>query len=312
MAATETESSERRRTPLWAVGAAALLQVIGFTKRAAASSSQNAVAPARRSAGLGLGGGGDREGSRGRSAESPADIPTRGWKDIVLRIYQGISEDRILAIAGGVTFFVLLALFPGLAGLIALYGLYADAGTIAQHMDTLAGVMPEGGIQIIRDQVERLTAQPAHRLGLATFIGLAVSLWSANGGMKALFDALNVVYHENEKRSFIRLNTVSLSFTLGATVFILVALATMTILPATLKNWGLSQVTELFVRIGRWPILLLVVSFAVALVYRYGPSREKPQWKWITPGSAFAAIAWLCGSLLFSWYTENFGKYNET
>jgi membrane protein len=249
---------------------------------------------------------------RGRSASTPTEIPATGWKDIALRIYRGISEDRILAIAAGVTFYVLLALFPGIAGLIALYGLYADAGTISQHLDTLSGLLPEGGLQIIREQVERLAAQPAQRLSIATFIGLGVSLWSANGGMKAMFDALNVVYHEKEKRSFIRLNIVSLTFTVGGLVFILTALAAMTVLPAALGYLGLSGVMELFVKIARWPVLLIIASFAIALIYQYGPSRDEPKWRWITPGSVFAAIGWLCGSLLFSWYAENFGSYNET
>jgi len=176
----------------------------------------------------------------------------------------------------------------------------------------LAGVLPEGGLQIIREQIERLAAQPAQRLGIATIMGLGVSLWSANGGMKAMFDALNVVYHEKEKRSFIRLNSISLAFTLGSMAFILIALAAMTMMPVVLSYLGLSRLTELLIRVGRWPVLLLVVSFAIALIYRYGPSRDQPKWRWITPGSVFAALAWLCLSLLFSWYTENFGSYNKT
>jgi membrane protein len=298
-----------RRTPLWAIAAAAVLSVVGVSRSKGTGQArvQRAADGARTSNQLSA-----NEAGRGRKASTPAEIPAKGWKDVLLRIYNGITEDRILALAAGVTFYVLLALVPGIAGLIALYGLYADAGTISQHLDTLAGVLPEGGLQIIREQIERLAAQPAQRLGIATIIGLGVSLWSANGGMKAMFDALNVVYHEKEKRSFIRLNAISLTFTLGAMMFILVALATMTILPVVLGYLGLSRVTELLVKIGRWPILLLVVSFAIALIYRYGPSRDKPKWRWITPGSIFAALAWLCLSLLFSWYTENFGSYNET
>jgi len=297
-----------RQTPLWAIAAAALLSFIGMTrpngtKQARVQHAADGLQSGQLSA---------SEAGRGRTASTPAEIPAKGWKDVALRIYNGISEDRILALAAGVTFYVLLALFPGIAGLIALYGLYADAGTISQHLDTLAGVLPEGGLQIIREQIERLAAQPPQRLGIATIIGLGVSLWSANGGMKAMFDALNVVYHEKEKRSFIRLNAISLAFTLGAMAFILAALAAMTILPVVLSYVGLSRVTELLIRIGRWPILLLVVSFAIALIYRYGPSRDQPKWRWITPGSVFAALAWLCLSLLFSWYTENFGSYNET
>ena len=173
-----------------------------------------------------------------------------GGKTYLLRIYHGVSEDRILAISAGVTFFVLLAIFPAIAGLIALYGLYADPQTISQHLAAAAGVLPEGGLQIIREQVERLTSQPSQRLGLATLIGLAVALWSANGGMKAMFDALNVVYHEKEKRGFVRLNAISLTFTLGAMLFVTLALTALTVLPAVLNSLGLSRAIELLVKVG--------------------------------------------------------------
>jgi len=297
-----------RRAPLWAIAAAALLSVVGVT-RSETLGQTGAKHPVK---GRSSGRSAASQTDRGRGASTPAEIPAKGWKDVALRIYKGISEDRILALAAGVTFYVLLALFPGIAGLIALYGFYADASTISQHLNTLAGIMPEGGLQIIREQIERLAAQPAQRLGIATIIGLGVSLWSANGGMKAMFDALNVVYHEKEKRSFIRLNAISLAFTLGALVFVLIALAAMTLLPVVLSYFDLSRVMELFIKIGRWPVLLLVVSLAIALIYRFGPSRDRAMWRWITPGSAFAALAWLCLSLLFSWYTANFGSYNET
>lgn len=252
------------------------------------------------------------EAGRGRGAEHPGEIPARGWKDIALRIHRGIGADRILAISAGVVFFMLLAIFPGIAGLIALYGLFADPVTIGRHLDLMAGVVPGGGLEIIRGEVERLTAQPQQRLGLAMIASLAISLWSANGGMKALFDALNVVYHESEKRGFIALNALSLAFTLGTIAFMLMAIVVITVLPVALEYVGLSRGTELLLRIGRWPALLLVVSLAIALIYRYGPSRDEPQWTWISPGSALAALLWLVASLAFSWYAENFGSYNKT
>jgi membrane protein len=300
--------NDGRRAPIWVIAVAALLTAMrfGHSKRAWRASAM--ASPESRAVNSSP----SFEADRGRKASEPSDIPVKGWKDVAVRVYNEISDDRILIIAAGVTFYVLLALFPGIAGLIALYGLYADPGTVAQHLDNLSGVLPEGGLQIIREQIQRLTAQPAQRLGIATFIGLAVSLWSANGGMKGMFDALNVVYHEKEKRGFIHLNAVSLAFTLGLIVFVLLALAAVTIVPLALSYLGLSHVMELLVRFGRWPILLVVVGLVIALVYRYGPSRDKPQWRWITPGSAFASIAWLCGSALFSWYAANFGSYNAT
>jgi membrane protein len=308
-----------RRTPLWAVGLGVLLNATGVTRgrstdrrRRASDFLQRRLERSRDTPTAGTVHDENTGGDRGRHASTPAQIPARGWKDILLRIFHGIGEDRILAISAGVTFFVLLAIFPAIAGLIALYGLYAEPQTISQHLNAASGVLPEGGLQIVREQVERLTSQPSRRLGLATLVGLAIALWSANGGMKALFDALNVVYHEKEKRGFLRLNAISLTFTLGAMLFVLVAFAAMTVLPVVLNSLGLSRATELLVKIGRWPVLFLAVSFAITLIYRFGTSRDKPKWRWITPGSIFAAAIWLAASLMFSWYTENFGKYNET
>lgn len=201
---------------------------------------------------------------------------------------------------------------PGLAGLISLYGLVADSGTIAQHLDSLAGILPEGGLLIIRDELQQLTSQPPQKLGFATAGSLAVSLWSANGGIKAMFEGLNAVYHENEKRSFIRLNALSLAFTMGVLGFVIAALLTITIVPQFLSSFlGLPGIGEV-VNIARWPVLFIVTCFMIAVVYRFGPSRKRPQWRWISPGSFFAALVWIAASLLFSWYTSHFGNYNKT
>jgi membrane protein len=254
----------------------------------------------------------DRSGGlRGRTAQTPAQIPPAGWWDLASRVFHGISKDRITTISGGVTFFVLLALFPGLAGLIALYGLFADSTTIAQHLNSLEGILPEGGMQILRDQLQQLTSQPPQKLGFATLTSLAISLWSANGGIKAIFEGLNSVYEENEKRSFIKLNAISLALTLGALAFVIASLLIITVVPTLLTFLGLPGVGE-FVNYARWPVLLVVASLMIAVIYRFGPSRPQPQWRWISPGSLFAAVIWIAASLLFSWYTSHFGSYNKT
>ncbi|MBV9112829.1 MAG: YihY/virulence factor BrkB family protein [Hyphomicrobiales bacterium] len=249
---------------------------------------------------------------RGRAASTPSEIPKKGWKDVLWRIYQNIPEHRIISLAAGVTFYVLLAIFPGIAALVALYGLFADPSTISRHLNDLSGVLPEGATQIVGEQLGRLTAQPNSTLGFAFLIGLAVSLWSANAGMKALFDALNIVYGEKEKRSFIKLNALSLLFTLGAIVFMIVALGAIAVLPLVMSGLGLAAVTEWLVRVGKWPLLLIAIALMIALIYRFGPSREHAQWRWISWGSALAALAWLVMSLLFSWYASKFGSYNKT
>ena len=249
--------------------------------------------------------------SRGPGARVPTNIPPKGWGDVALRVFHGISEDRLTTISGGVTFFVLLALFPELAGLISFYGLFADSSTIAQHLSSLKGILPDGGMQILRDQLEQLTSQPPQKLGFATVASLAISSWSANGGVKAMFEGLNAMYEEREKRSFIRLNAISLALTFGGLAFAIASLLTITIVPKLLLFLDLAGVSEV-VGYARWPVLLVVASLMIAVIYRFGPSRDRPQWRWISPGNIFAAVTWIAASLLFSWYTAHFGSYNKT
>lgn len=249
---------------------------------------------------------------RGREAASPSEIPVRGWKDILLRVYDNISEHRILALAAGMTYYSLLAIFPALAALVAIYGLFSDPGSIAKHLDQVSGLVPGGAIDVARDQLTRVASKGHQTLGLTFLVGLAVSLWSANAAMKSLFDTLNIVYGEREKRGFVKLNAVSLSFTLAGIAFVLVALGAVVIVPVVLKFVGLSNAADLLVRIARWPAMFVAVVLALALFYRFGSSRESPRWRWITWGSAVATILWLGASALFSWYAANFGKFNET
>ena len=253
---------------------------------------------------------GQTEEGRGRHATRPSEIPKRGWKDILWRIYAGISEDRILMNAAAVTFYGLLALFPAIAALVSIYGLFADPSQIANQLDTLSGVMPGGGMTVIRDQLTRLAAQGSGSLTTGLVIGLLVSLWSANGGVKALFDALNVIYGEDEKRSFLWLNLISLTFTLAMLCFAIVALVGIVAVPVIL-NW-LPDFLGTVISWARWPVMAVLIAVALACIYRYGPSRDQPKWRWISWGSVFAAVGWLVFSAAFSFYAANFGTFNQT
>ena len=228
------------------------------------------------------------------------------------RVYERFSRDRILLVAAGVTFYALLAFFPAIAALVSLYGLFADPSTVTKHLADLSGILPGGAMDLISDQVKRITSKGSGTLGFAFFSGLAISLWSANAGMKAIFDGLNVVYEEEEKRSFVALTLQALACTLGALVFFLLTLGAVVVLPVVLKVLPFGNVVEWLLTILRWPILYGVVVLGLACIYRYGPSRDKAQWRWLTWGSALAAAVWLVVSMLFSWYVANFGTYNET
>lgn len=247
-----------------------------------------------------------------RGTQTPMDIPAQGWKDIVFRIYANFNKHHITSVAAGVTFYALLAIFPAIAALVSIYGLFADAGTIQEHMNSLAGFLPGGAIDIIGEQIKRIAGSGGGVLGFGFFIGLAISLWSANAGMKAIFEALNFVYEEDEKRSFIRLNAMSLGFTLSAILFLLSALAVVVVIPIILNFVGFGQATAWTIANIRWPLLLIGTIFGLALIYRYGPSNSRPRWRWISVGSITAALLWIVGSMLFSWYVSHFGTYNKT
>src|ERR1700761_6704261 len=163
------------------------------------------------------------EPGHGRHATAPTHIPTRGWKDILWRTYEQIGEDRLLAVAAGVVFYGLLALFPAITALVSSYALFVDTQSINDHLAFLSTFLPEGTFSIVQDQVNRVLSKGDMKLGWAFAFSLVLALWSANGGMKAVIDALNVVYDEKEKRSFIKLNALSLTFTIGGVLGILIA-----------------------------------------------------------------------------------------
>ncbi|MBV9653694.1 MAG: YihY/virulence factor BrkB family protein [Acetobacteraceae bacterium] len=264
---------------------------------------------------------GDPEGGRrappeetgvGHHAVKPSDIPPRGWWSIAKRVAGSVSDHRLMAEAAGITFYTLLALFPALAALVSIYGLFADPATISDQLGSLSQMVPGGGVQIISDQVHSLTSNGNKTLGFALVVGLATSLWSANQAIKAVFDALNVVYDEREQRGFFYRTALTLAFTLGGILFVVLAMAAVLGLPVALNYVGLGGESQLLLRLLRWPVLLIAITLMLALTYRFGPSRVRARWRWVTWGGAFAAIGWLLVSVGFSWYVENFGNYNKT
>ena len=249
---------------------------------------------------------------RGRFSASPLQIPWAGWKDILWRTYDQISEDRLLAISAGVVFFGLLAVFPAITALVSSYGLFADASTIGANLQTLALMLPDGSFQIVQDQIARVLAKGGTSLGATFLFGLGLAIWSANAGVKAIIDALNVVYDEREKRSFVRLNLLSLSFTVGGIVALLLMVGAVVAFPLALDHLGLGTDSKLIVSLARWPLLFVILLLALGILYRFGPSRRAARWEWLSVGTLTAALLWITGSSLLSWYLSNFGNYDAT
>lgn len=243
---------------------------------------------------------------------SSIDIQPVGWKEIMLRTYRRIGEDRMLAVAAGTVFYGLLALFPAITALVSSYGLFADTSTIADNLQRLALMLPEGSLSVVQDQVTRVLAKGNAALGF-TFIGsLIVALWSANAGMKAIIDALNVVCEEKESRSFLSLNLISLTLTIAALATIVVMASAVVAVPLALQRLGIDHKAAQMIEYVRWPVLGGLLLIALAILYRVGPSRKAPRWQWLSAGAVAATVLWLAGSSILSWYLSNFANYSVT
>jgi membrane protein len=253
-----------------------------------------------------------QELGRGRQAVHPLQIPWRGWYDIVWRTYREMQSDRLLSIAGGVSFFVLLAIFPAITALVSAYGLLFSPGTITNNLALLNDVVPDNVLSMVHEQTSRIASNSGSALSIGIVVGILVSLWSAMSGVKAMIDALNVIYEQKESRSFIKLNLVALAFTLAGFAAFLLAIASIVVLPLILSPIGLGNLTETLTRVARWPVLLIVLLIGLAVLYRYGPDRRAARWQWVTAGSVFAAMTWIIASFLFSWYLASFANYNAT
>jgi membrane protein len=248
---------------------------------------------------------------RGRQADRPSQIPRPGWRDIMLRTWKEIADDHVALIAAGVGFYGLLALFPAIAAMIAIWGLLFDPQQIEQQIETVSGFLPPDAAAIVRDQARKV-AGGGGGLSLAAAGGILLASYSAAKGMKALMEGLNIIYDEQEERGFLKLNLIALGLTLVVILAMIVALGAIIVVPILLNFVGLGPVAETLANLLRWPLLFGVALFALAVIYRYGPSRAHPRWRWVSWGAAVATIIWIMGSIAFSLYVQNFGSYNET
>jgi membrane protein len=233
------------------------------------------------------------------------------WQAVLLDTYAAMTKDRLIAVAAGVVFYALLAIFPTITAFVSLYGLFADAGSVQSHLALLANFLPEGGLKIVQEQIARIAATPGG-LSVGFVVGLAIALWSSNAGVKAMIDALNVIEGREEQRTFVRLNLLSLTLTLGAVVFLLLSVGAVAAFPLVMSTFGLKDFTGTATWLIRWPLLLALILAALIVFYRFGPSRQRPRRRWLTPGAVIAALLWLAGSALLSFYLSHFADYNAT
>jgi len=248
----------------------------------------------------------------GRDAERPAEIPARGWVDVARRVKDKARTDDASLLAGGVAFFSLLALVPALVALVSVYGLFASESTVTDQVGKLLGAAPAEVRDLVDEQLRAIVRGSAGGISLAAAVGIVVALWSASSGMSHLVGAINLAYDEHESRGFVKLRAMSLGLTLGAVVFLVLAFGLIALMPAALAKTGLAVGARVVVGVLRWVLLVVGMLAALSVLYRLAPDRADARWSWVSPGALFATVGFIVVSLLFSLYTANFGRYNET
>jgi membrane protein len=249
-------------------------------------------------------------GDHGRGADSPQEIPAKGWKAIAKRTAKEVKQDQVPLLAAGVAFYTLLSLFPAIIAGVSIYGLVADPETVRDQIDRLSQMLSPETASILTDQIRQVTSGAGGALGVATVIGILTALWSASSGMKALITGVNLAYDESESRKFVKLRGLSILLTLGAMVLLAVAGATIAGFPPVADN--LPVVLQWVLSILRFVVLAVLLIAGLAVLYRYAPDRDEPKWTWVSWGSGIATLLWILASIGFSIYVNSFGNYNKT
>jgi len=250
--------------------------------------------------------------ARGRSADAPSEIPRLGWWDILTRVWAEQSRDNISVIAAGVAYYMLFSLFPALTAMVSIFGLVADPATVERQLQSASGFLPPQAQDLVFKQLHSIVTAPQSGLGASLVISILIGLWTASAAVKSLMTALNVAYEEQERRSLVKFYGVALLFTLGGIIFLPLALGLVAIVPAVVKLLPFGGVGEWIVLMVRWPILIALIMLALAVLYRFGPCRATPKWRWVTWGASVATALWVGVSALFSLYVQNFADYNAT
>lgn len=248
---------------------------------------------------------------RGREALKPSDIPRLGWRDIFLRLKERIAEDNVPLVSAGIAFYSLLALFPGLAVLVSLYGLVADPSEIKSHIDAFPG-LPSQAMEVLEMPFRRTAAMSAADLSLGVGGAFLFSVWSASRATKALLVAAHIAFKETETRGFLLRNAIAMIVTAALLVAATFGLLIIAVLPVGLQYLGLPILTALVAQVLPWVVLVGGSVMGLSLLYRYGPQRTNAKWRWVTPGAVVGTILWVLASLAFSAYVANFGRYDET
>jgi membrane protein len=245
----------------------------------------------------------------GGDADKPADIPAKGWLQVVKRGWKEASADQVPLLGAGVAFYAFLALFPALIAVVSLYGLFADPAAIGTQITSMTSGFPEQARQLITDQVTALTTRGRSTLGIGLIVSVLLALWSASSGVSNLITAINSAYDEDDDRGFVKKRLLALAITVAAIVFMVVMLGLVAVVPPLLEHLVGDSPLRWVLQIGRWMLLVVLVTGALAVLYRLAPDRAAPKMRWVSVGAIAATVLWLIASIGFSLYVSTFGNY---
>ncbi len=251
-------------------------------------------------------------GQRGRNAARPSQITNAGWWDILLRVKDQISHDNVSIVAAGVAFYAVLALFPALAAIVSLYGLFTEVSDVQAQITSLSSFLPQDAQTLVEEQLTSISTSGQSALSFGAIGGLLFAIWSASKGMSAMITSLNIAYNEEEERSLIKVTALAIGLTVGSLVFVILTLFLITLLPAVLGALGFGQTIQTVLSLSRWPLLAMIVMGALAILYRYAPCRNYPRWQWVSWGAGIATLLWMVGSSAFAIYANDYSSYNQT
>ena len=241
----------------------------------------------------------------------PSKISFSGWKKIGFKIKDKIDENNLGIVSAGVAFYSFLAIFPAIMALVSIYGLAVSPSQIEEQLTQIGAMIPDQAYGIVEERLQEFISTSGSTLGWGMALGILFSIWSANKGMKSLFKGINVAYGTHSNRGFLKENALTLLFTFGAIIQIILSMALIVAFPAIVGEFGLPQNLESLINWLRWPLLAIIVGLFLCIVYKYAPQRNNPKLRWVIPGALVATILWLIASWGFSFYVSNFGSYGE-
>jgi membrane protein len=252
------------------------------------------------------------EDSDSEEADSPAELSKTGWKTVLMRTKQALKDKQLGTQAAALGYYATLTFFPALLGTATIYATFSSPQQLMEMIGGLQGIVPPAIYDLIDQQLSPLSRAPKGSIGIAAIVSVAALLWTTSGGLQNLIKATNVAYDVRESRGLIKLRLLSVALSgalllLGGIIMILLLLQQ----DALMKLGFPSTVATIFPYL-RWPILIVLISIALSIVYRYAPDRQAPRWSWVSWGATAATIIWLIGTGLFFYYAQNFGNFNKT